>query len=208
MGGLSGRSSDNAKPTAAYRDFDVRIGSPIDDCLCPGVDRAGFGIATVIEVGCGDFCTGQHESDAMTYAFLHGVSRFGVRRPCCGIVVFSAEMRKSCLERRLRQLTRVAFRPEPYDPLITLKKWSERNRQHIKVAIESPWRCIRCVYPPSVIHCDEPSSRKDCDAVPVTRAASVRISKGSGRLLDSRGPGNRRRWRGQPIWSTRSADAD
>src|SRR5262249_49077018 len=158
MRGLSGRSSDNAKPAAAYRDFDIRIGSPIDDGLCPGVDRAGFGIAAVIQVDCGDFRAGQYESDAMTYAFLHGVSRFGVRTPCCGIVGSSAAMRKSCLERGLRPLTAVTSRPEPYDPLIFLRKQSERARQHIEIAIETPMRCIRCVYCPSVIHCEEPSS--------------------------------------------------
>src|SRR5262249_23875128 len=113
MRGLPDRSSDNAKPAAAYRDLDIRIGSPIDDGLCPGVDRAGFGIAAAIQGDCGDFGAGQHESDAMTYAYLHGVSRFSVRRPCCGIVVFSAAIRKSCLERWLRPLTAVTSRPEP-----------------------------------------------------------------------------------------------
>src|SRR5215813_12315018 len=187
MRGLPGRSSDNAKPAAAYRDFDIRIGSPVDDGLCPGVDRVGFGIAAVIQVDCGDFGAGQHESDAMTYAFLHRVSRFGVRRPCCGIVVFSAAMRKSCLERRLRPLTAVTSCPEPYDPLIFLIKQSERARRHIEVAIESPLRCIRCVYRPSVIHCEEPSSDEKIAArVPLTRAAPVRISKESGRLNQPR----------------------
>src|SRR5262249_9067865 len=173
MRGLPDRSSDDAKPATAYRDFDIRFGSPIDDGLCPGVDRAGFGIAAVIQVDCGDFGVGQHESDAMTYAFLHGVSRFGVRRPCCGIVVFSAAMRKSRLERGLRPLTAVTPRPEPYDPLIFLRKQSERGRQHIEVAIESPLRCIRYVYRPSVIHCEEPSSDEKIAA---------RISGESGRL--------------------------
>src|SRR5262245_14222227 len=187
MGGLSGRSSDNAKPTAAYRDFDVRIGSPIDDCLCPGVDRAGFGIATVIEVGCGDFCTGQHESDAMTYAFLHGVSRFGVRRPCCGIVVFSAAMRKSCLERGLRPLTAITSRPEPCDPLIFLRKQSERDRQRSDVAIESLRCSIRFFFRHSAIHCERNlRAEKTAARVPVTRAASVRISKVSDRLTRPR----------------------
>src|SRR5262245_37666500 len=139
MRGLPGRSSDNAKTAAAYRDFDIRIGSPIDDGLCPGVDRAGFGIAAVIQVDCGDFGVGQHESDAITYAFLHGVSRFGVRRPCGGIVVFSAAMRKSCLERGLRPLTAVTSCPEPYDPLIFLRKRSERARHTLR----SPLK-VRC----------------------------------------------------------------
>src|SRR5262245_17321521 len=183
MRDLPGRSSDNAKPAAAYRDFDIRIGSPIDDGLCPGVDRAGFGIAAVIQVDCGDFRAGQHESDAMTYAFLHGVSRFGVRRPCCGIIVSSAAMRKSCLERGLRPLTAVTSRPVPYDPLIFLRKQSERDRQYIEGAIESPRCSIRFFYRPSVIHCEEPSStEKNATRVPVTRAASVRISKESHRL--------------------------
>jgi hypothetical protein len=32
----------------------------------PGIDRASFGITTVIKIDCGDFGAGQHESDAIT----------------------------------------------------------------------------------------------------------------------------------------------
>jgi hypothetical protein len=66
MRGLPGRSSDNAKPAAAYRDFDICVRSLINDGLRPWIDRAGFGITTMIKIDGGDFGVGQHESDAMT----------------------------------------------------------------------------------------------------------------------------------------------
>src|SRR5262249_26231430 len=103
------------------------------------------------------------------------MSRFGVRRPCCGIVVFSAATRKSCLERGLRPLTAVTPGPEPYDPLIFLRKQSERDRQRSDVAIESLRCSIRSFFRHSAIHCEEPSSRKDCGAGPAPlQYASVR----------------------------------